>query len=103
MDVQVKKNLVDRIESFLLNSQIETNRFEFKKEWYKFRTLNEKGVEAGKYEFLKDVCALLNSYGSEDGFIIIGVSEAKTLHKSSIEDSEFTQAEINDFLKSNID
>ncbi len=103
MNDQIKDEVIQRVEQFLAGGNLERNRFDLKKKWYRFNDLNNKQVSF-KNEFWKDICAMANSYGAEDGFIVIGVDEsAKTLHETKIEDSGLNQSQIKDLVLSNID
>src|SRR5260221_6357476 len=103
MNDQQKIDVIKKVENYLTGKGIETNRFELKREWHKFKFKQENGVESDKNEFLKDVCALANSYGFDDSYLIFGVSEERSLHPSKIEDSGLSQADIASIVSSNID
>jgi predicted HTH transcriptional regulator len=69
---------------YLSLDRLETNKLEFKRQWYNLRETS------GKHEFLKDATAIVNSYGGDDGFIICGVDEkTKELFNSDLCDSGF--------------
>jgi hypothetical protein len=60
---------------------IETNKFDLKREWYQLST------QAGESEFLKDACAIVNSYGRGHGFIVVGYDDKdKKIHSTSFKD-----------------
>jgi Putative DNA-binding domain len=58
-------------------SGIENNKMDFKREWHQ---LTEQD---GQSKFLVDVCAIVNSYGGGDGFLVIGYDEKSKIFHSS--------------------
>lgn len=100
MTEEIKNLAITKTLQFINNTNLEVNKIEFKRHWYK---LKERGNDFN--EFLKDTTAIVNSYGGEDAFIIIGVDgTTKQLFDTDINDSGYDDSsKINDLIKGKTD
>lgn len=104
MNNELRQKVITSVQQLLAGAKLETNKFEWKAKWYGFNCKNSSNIEIDKYEFCKDICGIANSYGIEDGFIVIGVDERNLgLLPTDIADSGFTQDQIKNLIYSNID
>ena len=79
---EIKAFTENQISLSLAGNSIENNKLDFKRQWYVFSRNEDVN------EFVKDVTAIINSYGGADGFIIIGYDE----RKKAFIDSPFSQS-----------
>lgn len=109
MNNDLKEQVRLRIQQKIKGLTIETNKFEVKKQWYdlswKEKLDNGKTIHNWQYyEFLKDCTSIINSYGREDGFIVIGVDNSNNLFDAPIKDSGFADpSSIKDIIIGNVD
>lgn len=98
MSDELKEEARAKVLQYLNFEKLETNKFEFKRQWYDLRDIE------GKSNFFKHAAGIANSPGGDDAFLVFGVAEEKTLHESKIEDSGYSdQASIQDLIETNID
>ncbi len=99
MSDDLKRDVIAKFIQFIAIEKLETNKFEFKRQWYNLKDVKEKS------EFFRDSTAVINSYGGDDGFIVIGIDDkTKELFDTKIEDSGFKdQSSIRDIVDTNID
>ena len=95
---QIKKYIEPIILQSLDGQDIENNKIECKSKWWNLKSLS------GLNEFLKDTCAIVNTFGL-DGFIIIGYNDkTKEFSDSQFSDSECKDnAEIRHLLIKHVD
>ncbi|MBS1553905.1 MAG: ATP-binding protein [Bacteroidetes bacterium] len=110
MEDSIKEYVKNKVIQFLNDHEIETNKFEVKRDWYKlnWKSIQENGLtkyNKDYFEFLKDVTSIINSNGGDSGFIVIGIDAAnKKLIDARIEDSGLNDSsQIKDIIVSNID
>jgi hypothetical protein len=85
------KNIKDSIIARIKNKeQVEDNRIELKREWYKFKDPTLGRNEES--EFLKDIVAIANTPGPE-GYLIIGIDEKS----GEVYDSPFSKSGFKNF------
>lgn len=109
MNDQLKNEVKLKVLQFVKGQTLERNKLEFKRQWYNLSWTKKPGE--GKelrnkeyYEFLKDCCAIINSYGRDDGFIVIGVDESKELFDTNLTDSGLNDSsKIKDVIIGNVD
>jgi hypothetical protein len=111
MNEKQKEDLKLKVLQFLRGQTLERNKLEFKSKWYDLSWIKRSGengreIRNGNYfEFLKDCVAIINSYGRDEGYIIIGVNESTkecidtNLTDSGLDDS----SKIKDIVIGNID
>jgi hypothetical protein len=99
MSEELKAEIRAKIYQYLASHRLETNKLEFKRQWYNLKDVKDRN------EFLKDATAIVNSYGGDDGFIVIGIDEKdKSLWDSKIDDSGYKdQASIRNIIDANVD
>ena len=98
MNDKIKEDVKAKVLQYLSGNSLETNKVEFKQQWY---NLKDKD---GKVDFLKDTTALVNSYGGDDAFIIIGVTKNHSLLPAKLFDSGYSdQADLKNIVDSHID
>lgn len=105
MNDKLKEEVKNKILQVLNGYKLETNKFELKVKWYDLSWKNNANARnKDYYEFLKDCTSIANSYGGEDGFIIIGVDQGNcALRNTDINDSgKDDSAKIKDLLNSNV-
>src|SRR5690349_11099027 len=73
----IEAQILQRVEGY----EVENNKLDFKKIWYQLNS------DDGKFEFLKDACAIANSYGGADGFLVIGVDDDGNVSGAAFRDS----------------
>ncbi len=111
MDQRVKENAKLSVLQFIKGQTLERNKLEFKKQWYKLnwkvqqRPGHKPIHNKDYYEFIKDCVAIVNSYGREEGLIVIGVDdETKELYNTNISDSGLDDPSlIKDIIIGNVD
>lgn len=98
MTDELRESVKSRILQYLENNLDETNKFEVKRKWYNLREDNSK------FEFLKDITAIVNSYGGEDAFIVFGIDEnTRETFSTKISDSGYKDpAYIKNVINANI-
>jgi len=104
MNSDLKEQVILHVLQFINGQALEKNKFEFKREWYNlsYKT-NAEGHNKDYYEFLKDCTSLVNTYGGDDRFIVIGIDEdTKELFDSGIENSGRNASQIKDVIISNV-
>src|ERR1700761_1232695 len=84
MNIEEVKKMIEPILAQSLDGQdIENLKVECKSKWWDLTTLS------GLNEFLKDSCAIVNTFGL-DGFIIIGFdAKSKSFHDAKFMDSGY--------------
>lgn len=99
MSDELKDEVKAKVLQYLAGSRLETNKLEFKKQWYTLTDVHQKN------EFYKDTTALVNSYGGDDAFIVFGVDEStRTLVQARLSDSGYNDAaDVKNIIDSNID
>jgi hypothetical protein len=108
MTDKIKEDVRTRVLQLINGQTLEQNKFEVKRQWYdlSWKVKRENGKEIRNkdyYEFLKDCTSIVNSYGGEDGFIIIGI-DGLTLMGTSITDSGLDDpSKIKDIIIANVD
>lgn len=85
---EITSQVTSYIEQSMANYERENSKVDFKKQWYSL--VEEKGIN----EFLKDTCAMVNTFGP-DGFIIIGYDDSTKI----LGGSTFKDCGLNDTAK----
>lgn len=93
------EEVTTKILQFLAGTTSETNKFEVKRRWYNLKD------ELEKFEFLKDITALVNSYGGENAYIVFGIDDkSKEITSTKLQDSGFDDAsQIRNVIDGNVD
>lgn len=80
MSNELKNEVELKILQYLNGQTPEKNKFEIKRSWYdllwKHPSAGDKAsINRQYFEFLKDCASIINSYGRDEGFIVIGIDQ----------------------------
>jgi hypothetical protein len=96
---EIKAFIESQILQALQGASVENHKLDFKRSWYNLQS--EEGIN----EFLKDLTALINSYGGADAFLIIGYDDKeRKFYPSKFAESGLTNdAELIGIIKRRVD